>query len=144
MSAIGKKLRRALGNGGKHVRLMHWCPGCEEPHGVTIKGGPPTWTFNEDYNRPSFAPSVLCFTTHDDEGEPLPQGQRRTLCHYFIKTGAEILAANRPDAGPIDQAKSYIDFCADSPHALAGKVVELPDWPYAPGTFGGIEDADQE
>jgi len=123
MRAIGTKLRRAVGNEGKHVRLMHWCPGCDEPHGVTIEGGPPQWTFNGDYDRPTFSPSVLCFTTEttDDDDKPLPAPVRRTLCHYFIRDGR-------------------IEFCGDSPHKLAGKTVDLPDWPYRPGTFGGIDD----
>lgn len=44
-----------------------------------------------------------------------------TTCHYFIRAGR-------------------IEFCGDSPHALSGKTVDLPDWPYAPGTYGGIEE----
>jgi len=140
MGAVGKKLRRAVGTweGKPHVRLMHWCPGCNEPHGITIEGGPPSWIFNGDYDRPSFSPSVLCFTTHtlDDDDKSLPAPVRETLCHYFIKTGAEL--AGR--AQNLDPTKSYIDFCGDSPHALSGKIVELPDWPYAPGSYGGIED----
>jgi hypothetical protein len=129
MGAIGKKLRRARGMGeyAKELLLLHWCPGCDEPHGIRIEGreGSPKWTFNGNFDRPTFSPSVLNFTIYDDEGEPLPQGQRRTLCHYFITDG-------------------QIQFCGDSPHELAGQTVDLPDWPYAPGTFGGIEDADQE
>lgn len=133
MGAVGKKLRRAVGDGGKHVRLMHWCPGCKEPHGITIEGGPPTWSFNGDYEMPSFQPSVLCFTDYEG-GQRL--AARRTLCHYFIRTGFEL--ADR--GANLDPHKSYIDFCGDSPHELRGKIVELPDWPYAPGTYGGIEE----
>lgn len=44
-----------------------------------------------------------------------------TICHYFIRDGK-------------------IEFCSDSPHALAGKTVDIPDWPYAPGTYGGIDE----
>lgn len=113
------KLRTARGRDTKS--LMHWCPGCNEAHSIRIEGGPPVWTFDGDYEKPTFAPSILCFTTYDDEGDPLPGGQRRTLCHYFIRSG-------------------MIEFCGDSPHALAGKTVELPDWPYQPGTYGGIEE----
>lgn len=121
MGAIGKKLRRAVGDGGKHVWLLHWCPACEEPHGITIQGGPPQWTFDGSFDRPTFRPSVLYFTDYDEEGERLPEGQRRTLCHYFVTDGK-------------------IQFCGDNPHALNGQTVDLPDWPYAPGTYGGIED----
>lgn len=115
----GKKLRR--GTSSIDRRMLHWCPGCKEPHSIRVEGEGPKWEFNGNFDRPTFKPSVLNFTTYDDEGEPLPAGQRRTLCHYFITDGK-------------------IQFCGDSPHALSGQTVDLPDWPYAPGTFGGIED----
>ena len=75
---------------------------------------------------PTFAPSILCFTEYDEDDPSdvpvkLPDGQRRTLCHYFIRDG-------------------MIEFCPDSPHALAGQTVELPEWPYAAGAYGGVED----
>lgn len=117
------KLRRTTGAGG-YRSIMHWCPGCNEVHGIRIEGPDgPKWSFNNDYDRPTFNPSILCFTTYDDSDEPkkLPEGQRRTLCHYFIRDGK-------------------IEFCGDSPHALAGHTVDIPEWPYASGTFGGIED----
>lgn len=135
MSAAGQFLRSATGTGEK--RLLHWCPGCKEPHGIRITGGPPVWTFNGDYAAPSFQPSVLCFTGYDDEGEPLPKGQRRTLCHYFIRRGSEIPPER---ARGLDPTRSYIDFCGDSPHELSGKIVPLPPWPYERGAFGGIEE----
>lgn len=134
MGAAGTKLRRAQGDVRK--MLMHWCPGCDEPHGITIEGvGCPVWTFNGDYEKPSFNPSILCFTTHEG-GKQL--AERRTLCHYFIKTGAELGDRILLGLPALDPGKSYIDFCGDSPHALAGRTVELPDWPYARGEYGGI------
>lgn len=134
MGDVGKKLRRA--SGGGRTQLLHWCPGCKQPHGITIFGGAPVWSFNNDYERPSFSPSVLYFTDYDEEGEK--RGGRRTLCHYFIRTGAELAGRG----ANLDPMKSYIDFCGDSPHELRGKIVELPDWPYAPGTYGGIDEQD--
>jgi Family of unknown function (DUF6527) len=123
----GKKLRDATNFDGTVKRVLHWCPGCEEVHAINIgNNGGPVWTFNGDYERPTFSPSILCFTTYDEgddenDPKPLPAGQRRTLCHYFIRDGK-------------------IEFCGDSPHALAGQTVDLPDWPYAKGTYGGIQD----
>lgn len=115
------KLRRTEAAGG-FQSIMHWCPGCEEVHGIRIKGpNGPVWSFNNDFEKPTFSPSILCFTTFDDEGTPLPSGTRRTLCHYYIKEGR-------------------IEFCADSPHALAGQTVEIPPWPYENGAYGGIID----
>ena len=114
------KLRKTTGTTGSGV--VHWCPGCDQPHGIRIAGAPPVWTFDFNWENPTFSPSIMCFTTEttDDNDRPLPHPVDRTLCHYFIKAGK-------------------IEFCGDSPHALAGKTVDLPDWPYAPGTYGGID-----
>lgn len=35
-------------------------------------------------------------------------------------------------------APGNIEFLADCTHALAGKTVPLPDWPYAEGEYGGV------
>jgi len=110
------------------MQLLHWCPACDGPHGITIFGSPPVWSFNENYDAPAFSPSILCFTTQD--------GIQKTICHYFIRLGSELAGRG----ANLDPAKSYIDYCGDCPHELRGKIVELPDWPRAPGTFGGIED----
>ena len=120
------KLRRTSGAGG-YRSIMHWCPGCNEPHGIRIEGPTgPKWTFNGDYEKPTFNPSILCFTVYDDSDDSdvpqkLPEGQRRTLCRYFIRDGK-------------------IEFCGDSPHAFAGHTVDIPEWPYAPGAYGGLEE----
>ena len=34
-----------------------------------------------------------------------------------------------------------IQFLGDSTHDLAGETVTVPDWPYAPGTYGGLDEA---
>lgn len=120
------KLRNAISGGGVRT-IIHWCPGCEQAHSIRIAGpSGPTWTFNGDYERPTFAPSILCFTEYDEDADSdipvkLPNGQRKTLCHYFIRDGK-------------------IEFCADSPHKFAGQTVDLPEWPYASGAYGGVED----
>ena len=54
-------------------------------------------------------------------------GTQRTLCHYFI-------------GGPAGDKPGMIEFCPDSPHKLAGQTVALPPWPYAPGSYGGIDE----
>lgn len=108
------KLRKAQGKDG-YLSLMHWCPGCDEVHGIRVDGGgKANWSFDNNYDAPTFAPSVRVFVTEDD-------GSDTTLCHYFITAGKII-------------------FCSDSPHKLKGQTVDLPDWPYARGTYGGIED----
>ena len=117
---IGTKLRKATYSGG--YKLMHWCPGCDGPHGIQIEGPGPKWTFNGNYDSPTFAPSIRCFTIddEDDNGNPCPP-REVTLCHYFINDGV-------------------IQFCGDSPHKFAGQNVPLPDWPYAKGTYGGLDE----
>lgn len=106
--------------------LIHWCPGCKEPHAIWYERPPgdarPTWQWNGDRDVPTFSPSILIsiMDDEDDHGNPLPQPVVKTTCHYFIVHG-------------------QINFCGDSAHALAGQTVPLPDWPYAEGQFGGVE-----
>lgn len=76
----------------------------------------PTWSFNGDFDKPTFAPSVLVqghqievdangkWTgewVRDAAGEPLP-----LRCHSFIRDG-------------------QIEFLGDCTHALAGQTVAL-------------------
>ena len=92
-------------------QLWHWCPGCEDLHAFNIgTPGRPLWSWDGNVERPTLSPSMLCFTVHDEDGETLPSGQRRTLCHYFLRAGV-------------------LEYCADTPHALSGKSVVLPDLP---------------
>lgn len=90
---------------------IFWCPGCDSPHGVwTDKPNETTgakWTFDGNEEKPTFNPSILCFSTYAEDGSKLPEGQRRTLCHSFVRAG-------------------MIEFCGDSPHKLAGQTVPLP------------------
>lgn len=59
-----------------------------------------TWTFNGDFEHPTFSPSIL---VNDDRAAPdLPR------CHSFVRDGR-------------------IQFLGDCTHALAGKTVELPE-----------------
>lgn len=131
------KIRRSVSAGGE-VRMLHWCPGCKEVHSIRTSGSPPTWGFNRNYETPAFEPSIRVFVTHfeDDDGKKLPNPVQETLCHYFIRTGSQLAGRG----ANLDTGKSYIDFCGDSPHELRGKIVELPDWPYVEGAYGGIED----
>jgi Family of unknown function (DUF6527) len=83
----------------------HYCPACHEPHGIAVKQrnrSGARWSFNGDMERPTFAPSIKCFT--------IVEGKQHTLCHYFIRDG-------------------MIEFCNDNPHALNGQTVPLPDYP---------------
>lgn len=104
-----EKLSPVLAKGAG--RLWYWCPACNQVHAVNIDGdNAPRWTWNGSADRPTINPSVLNFTTHDQDGEVLPPGTRRTLCHHFVRDG-------------------QIDYCSDNPHALNGKSVPLPPLP---------------
>lgn len=92
--------------------ILHWCPACNETHHYTTDGSR-GWTFNGDAEKPSFSPSMKITWGRPPE----------TCCHYFLTDGV-------------------IHYCADSTHNQAGKSVPLPDWPYAPNTYGGIEEED--
>lgn len=68
------------------------------------------WAFDGNLQAPTFSPSIHIWDERDKEGKPLPDGQRRTICHYFINAG-------------------QIQFCGDSDHALAGQTVSIPELP---------------
>ena len=104
---------RSVTGGGQ----IFFCPGCESPHAVnTVKNGP-HWDYNNDPASPTFSPSILitCVWAH------VEPGWKNDVCHSFVKNGK-------------------IQFLNDCTHKLAGQTVDLPEWPYAPGTYGGVED----
>lgn len=105
MSQVSPKLRR----GTNHY--VHWCPACEGMHVITVGGPPekPNWSFDGNLNSPTFSPSVNIRWGNKVPGQ---EGRHRVggQCHYFIRAG-------------------HIEYCGDCTHALAGKVVELPDLP---------------
>jgi Family of unknown function (DUF6527) len=89
--------------------VVFHCPACERTHQVNLSG-PTHWTAEGHPDRPTFWPSIRV--------------KRRTLladeiCHSFITLGS-------------------IAFQSDCTHALAGRLVEIPDWPHARGAYGGI------
>jgi len=101
-------------------RMRIYCPGCEEHHDLTVNPG---WSFNEDYEKPTFSPSLLvrsghyvpgqegkeCWCTYKERfGEEADFGC--SICHSFITDG-------------------QIQFLNDSTHKLAGQTVPLPDLP---------------
>jgi hypothetical protein len=70
--SIEKGIFRVLKDG----MLLFWCPGCKRHHGVYIDKTKPThWDFNDDYNKPTFSPSIL--VTMPNIG----------TCHSFVKDG---------------------------------------------------------
>lgn len=91
-------MARAARVAGTH-RIVFECPGCGMAH--CISDAPGRWTFNGEFERPTFAPSVLVRWTYGPRREP-------RVCHSFVREGR-------------------IEFLGDCTHELAGKTVELPD-----------------
>ncbi len=67
--------------------------------------GKPHWTFNGDFDKPTFGPSVLShYDMPAEDGFPAVH----YVCHSFVTDGR-------------------IQFLGDCTHALAGQTVDLPD-----------------
>lgn len=104
--------------------VAFFCPGCKELHTVNLTDLHPCWSFNGDYDKPTFSPSILVRSGHyastkkddcwcnfeerfPDEG---PSPYHCTQCHSFVTDGK-------------------IQFLSDCSHELAGQTVDLPDAP---------------
>ena len=96
-------------------RYMFWCPGCDEAHVVG-----PSWTFNGNFDQPTFTPSIKVTSTkiergadgkwtgewvRDAHGTTIPE-----ICHSFVTDG-------------------LIQFLGDCTHALADQTVALQPMP---------------
>ena len=79
---------------GDEVRYGIHCPGCDEVH--VMNDG---WEFNQDYEKPTFKPSLLV-SGYNSKSKPF-------TCHSFIENG-------------------NIRFLKDSTHELAGQTIPLP------------------
>jgi predicted nucleic-acid-binding Zn-ribbon protein len=111
MSAWGKKLRHVT-DGYSNEYIAHMCPGCGYPHLICYKiVGNKTLKWDWDGNIAE--PTVNPSMRLSDK-----QG---THCHYHL-------------------TKGKIVFADDCRHALNRQTVDIPDWPYAPGEYGGIDD----
>lgn len=91
-------------------RLIFYCQGCGMCHGVND-----SWAFNEDYDKPTFSPSVLVRGVRpvtDQEAERILNGEniepKNFVCHSFVKDGK-------------------IQYLNDCTHKLAGQIVDLFD-----------------
>jgi hypothetical protein len=112
-----KILEKEIQDGQAHYRRLYfYCPGCKTIHSYNcdVPGGAvnvngqriPVWSFNGDFDRPTFSPSLLTFTTDPETKE------RRTLCHLFVQDGK-------------------INYCGDCPHDHNGRqgveLIDIPD-----------------
>lgn len=103
--------------------VAFYCPGCGYYHNISISGSShPLWSFNGDYDKPTFSPSILvksghytgrestkdCWCTyakeHPEEEVPFKCG----ICHSFVVDGK-------------------IQYLSDCTHEFAGQTIELPE-----------------
>lgn len=77
---------------GKLGAYMFWCPGCKSHHSFAVG----RWDFNEDFENPTFSPSLL-ITMPDDPNY---------RCHLFVRDGK-------------------IEYCSDSNHEFAGQTIDM-------------------
>lgn len=85
------------------------CPACEADDGgsghlfaVKMGDGSPGWSFDGNFERPTFAPSMLA--------RSLIGSHRRELrCHSFVRNG-------------------NIEYLGDCTHAMKGQTIPLPEF----------------
>jgi hypothetical protein len=109
------KFRKTSGGG-----IIFQCPGCKGYHSLTIRVPGqqevhPSWIFNGDFEKPTLQPSILSRRWRSGENNP------PDVCHSFVTDGR-------------------IRFLPDCTHELKGQTVDVPEWPHAPRSFGGIEE----
>lgn len=99
-------------------KMMFWCPGCKDYHGVDntwqISGTPDNPTFNPSvlvtngHYAPGFVPGGDCWCTYNEKHPDQPSHYACSRCHSFVRDG-------------------MIEFLSDSSHRLAGQTVPLPE-----------------
>jgi len=92
------KLWQSTENGERFIAFH--CAGCGHGHRVRLTGKDP-WEWNGSLDKPTIRPSIFV-----NKGRVCPDVP---ACHSLVTDGK-------------------INFLADCSHALAGKVVDLPDW----------------
>jgi len=118
MGLISAKLR-SIATKDNEAAFAFFCPGCKETHVIWYKSSRVQWDWNGDVDKPTVQPSYRVFhPAKTENGVAVPE---ITLCHCFIRDG-------------------NIQFLSDCAHKLAGQTVPIPDWPYAKGTYGGIDE----
>lgn len=93
-----------------------YCPACNDLH-VANQG----WSFNDDYENPTFSPSFLvrsghyasgntnaCWCTYNAEHTDNPSRFKCLICHTFIRGGK-------------------IQYLSDCTHDYAGKTVDMEE-----------------
>lgn len=88
-----------------------YCPGCKHGHHYEV----PRWSFNGNYDKPTFAPSLRMFTPQSKDPVDGTAIQEKTICHLHLRDGR-------------------IEFCNDCDHDLKGQTVDMVPFPEGYGT----------
>lgn len=124
----------ALPEGERPVRLLFWCPGCRQAHGPTVGsplGGGPRWTWNGDYVKPTFQPSLLVqWDSYKPEARARDDAYRQQHGEYPNRSGRDpadwFHNVCHSFIGCNGAAPGQIVFLSDCTHALAGQTVDIP------------------
>jgi len=97
--------------GGYHF----YCPGCEGPHTIATSGNV-KWSVTNADTLPIVSPSIkVTYPANPDAPEDFIEWRTERICHSYI-------GCNGAKPG-------QIIFLNDCTHHLAGKVVDLPEYP---------------
>lgn len=82
-------------------KLAFYCNGCKQYHAINIdKNKSPNWDFNNNYDKPTFSPSILVEIGHYPD--------LSDFCHSYVVNGK-------------------IQYLSDCTHEFAGKTLELEE-----------------
>lgn len=100
------KVEEQVHDDGTRVMLFD-CPGCGFLHSIAVERSGtqqrPRWSFNGDFDKPTFSPSIKVWWTETPLTNPVEH-----VCHSFVTDGR-------------------IQFLGDCTHTLAGQTVDLLD-----------------
>lgn len=110
--------------------LGFWCPGCKKLHYYET----PRWTFNGNYEKPSFTPSLLLKSGHYCNGQKHPPNC--PYCNLAKEKGTETFCS----VCHLFVTDGMIKFQSDCTHELKDKKVPLE----IPPPRGGMSPVDSE
>ncbi len=96
---------------GRLIGRSFVCPGCGSHHVIHVEeknASGAQWSFNGDYERPTFVPSINSRIGPYGDEWGVEKAGAYDVCHFFVKAGR-------------------IEFLGDCTHKLAGSAVDLPE-----------------
>lgn len=114
---------------GIHKVYTHQAPFKKDKTGKLIEGREvPIWTFNGNFERPTFRPSVKVTFEHLSEAGQIRQHEFHKK-HNRYPTNVE-LPFDTIDICHLILTDGILNYCNDCTHAFKNKKVELPDFHY--------------